>query len=67
MTTLLDEHDVVVVYVFTTVVVVAGPLGDAVTAAGELIEVEVGGEVAVSEMRTPVKLYAAAQAARDIP
>jgi hypothetical protein len=68
MTVLLDEQeDVVVVYVLTTVVVFPDPLGDAVTDAGELVEIDVGGEVAVSEMRIPVRLYEAAQAARDNP
>lgn len=66
MTVLLEELELVVACELTVVVVVPDVLGEAVTVAGEL-EVDVGGEVAVSDMRTPVRLYAAAQAERDNP
>jgi hypothetical protein len=49
------------------VVVVPDPLADAVTDAGELIDVDVGAAVPVSEMRLPVRLYAAAHAASESP
>jgi hypothetical protein len=57
-----------------TVVVLANPVGYAVADAGEFVvvvpdpvAVDAGGEVAVSEMRVPVREYTAAQAASDSP
>jgi hypothetical protein len=58
------EVDVLVGYAR---LVVPGPLGDAVTVAGDPVEDDVGGEVAVSEMSVPVRLYEAAQAASESP